>query len=525
MQTKKYDNSILLFEIIRAMSPSEQRQFQVSLSKKEGKDKPVTLAIYKSMQKLQRFDEGKYLKKLKKELSNDSQFQKLMERLSNEEAKLRDKIRRFLRDFNSKHYQHVQIKEMLIDVRLLIERGLNNQASQLIEIIREKAEAVGDTLALLEANREERTIAHARYPRASPTLNLAIERLVEERKRLLRQLTQEFDHQDVFDIFSVNIQAIRTKRLDVVPKPFRSQLDNLLNTPFSKNEDLSLFAEMRKWQVKCFLEYAISTESAPQHSEDMMKWWHDRPLYLKDQLYRYFISFNTFASAHVFADNHYEELGTVIKVVQETMSKLPVWDYIEFKHINAALFPLYLNARRLDDCLRMTQDLDAGLKNFVIPSATKVVLQYNMAIAYFFDGNFKEAALRFDQLQKADFTGLYYQIRYAVEMLGLISWFESSQIPKKNESEFIDLKYKWRKAHEFFQKQVEESNIYMKVLNYFNEVAFSNAIKQQKALKEWKAATEIYKNDNSARGLAEQTFWIESRLNGLPIRKVFTTSK
>ena len=144
-----------------------------------------------------------------------------------------------------------------------------------------------------------------------------------------------------------------------------------------------------------------------------------------------------------------------------------------------------------------------------------------MAVAHFVDGNFREAAHRFHQLKRANYTGVSPQNRYAVELLELICLFEVSSSVNQSEEEPTDLKYIWKKANGLFEQWMDDSHVYRKALTHFYTVAFSNLTEQKHSLKQWKSDIEKYKDNKEYRGIDEQLTWIESRLTRLPIRKVF----
>ena len=136
-----------LFELIHSLSPSEKRYFKVHADKYVG-------AGYKSQYEklfdaLNNWPAGEYDEKEFKKKSKGKTF---LKNLADEKAYLRDLLLKTLRNYHSENNPEAQLHEMFLNIRLLINKGLRNQAYDIIGRARKLAEETEQLSELLVIN-------------------------------------------------------------------------------------------------------------------------------------------------------------------------------------------------------------------------------------------------------------------------------------------------------------------------------------------------------------------------------------
>ena len=168
-----------LFELIHSLTPSEKRYFKVHAEKFVG-------AGYKSQYEklfdaLNNWPEGTYDEKEFKKKSKGKTF---LKNLPDEKAYLRDLLLKTLRNYHSENNTEAQLNEMFLNIRLLIDKGLRNQAYDLIG----KAQKLAEETELLSEQLMINDFLLTLYRMSPKDAEGSIVEMEEKEARILEQL-------------------------------------------------------------------------------------------------------------------------------------------------------------------------------------------------------------------------------------------------------------------------------------------------------------------------------------------------
>ena len=135
-----------LYQLIQGMSTAEKRHFKVMWGAKNKQDEePKYLQLYSLLNSMKNYDKDKL----------DARFP---DNLAAFCKKLAENIFISLRQFHSGRYKSVQIKQLLVDIKYLYERGLHLICQNKLRRVKSMAEAIDDSAALIEINKFERLL-------------------------------------------------------------------------------------------------------------------------------------------------------------------------------------------------------------------------------------------------------------------------------------------------------------------------------------------------------------------------------
>jgi hypothetical protein len=124
-----------LYDLVRSLSPSEKRYFKLHADKHSSSE--YKRHYEKLFDALNNWPEQDYDEKEFKKRNRGKSF---LKNLSAEKGYLYDLILKILRNYNSQNDPEIRLQEMIININLLINKGLKSQAYKLIE----KAQKLAD---------------------------------------------------------------------------------------------------------------------------------------------------------------------------------------------------------------------------------------------------------------------------------------------------------------------------------------------------------------------------------------------
>ena len=165
-----------LFVLIKSLSRAEKRYFTVNANAGRGGKEPSYLQLFKLMNDLEEYDDAKLKKYFPKNLSW-------------EKNNLYKLILRSMRNFRSDKSAYARIKEMIIDVQFLMERGLFEQAYKLLNKCKKLAIEYDQKADLLSINELERIALFRMQPK---DLDTKIDLLIEAQQKIQSEIGEEF---------------------------------------------------------------------------------------------------------------------------------------------------------------------------------------------------------------------------------------------------------------------------------------------------------------------------------------------
>ncbi len=217
---------------------------------------------------------GLELQSLFQELSDSSEdktiaYSKLSgPKLSKMKRGLRDKILQLMRQYHREQFEYWKSKERILDFHFLFQRGLYEQAKEVLNDLRGVAQKISDHLLLLEINYLSRLVERK-------TAKNVIPELIEESKQLLKYLEEENLAENTYDeLFELVRHNRRTSKEQISSyvKPDQTLLGKEIPT--------SPQAQRRYLQCKYIYANIIGDKHTEwEYTVNALKWWEGNALY------------------------------------------------------------------------------------------------------------------------------------------------------------------------------------------------------------------------------------------------------
>lgn len=517
-----------LTRLISIMTATERRRFSAEfrsgLHSKSGQ-LPIGLVIFQILGAMNEYDEVVFHKKLKKAIADPRQLKKVMARLPVERLYLQERLMLFLRNMNAGYYPSMQIKELLIDAKILMERGLVDLSQQALDKAREKAIETENNLALLEINREQRTLMYSQVNNIK-ALKTILSKLIGENETRFQFLKEELYYQDLYDSAAAFADKNNgaTEHEDIMNKlrqaePLLNQLDSLPNLGGYR-------------LLGAFSNLVNARNDAKMHNPYTLllaQWWEDHPQLIAENPLRYMLNVaNALTNLVTSKDNSkYISLRDKLK---KRVAMLPYQELAEFRFVNRIELFWYLNNKKMDEAYQKAKEIDAGYKKYgsLFQPSLRIAVVYNNGIAYFVNGKYEEALLVFNRLRRYAGTGERRDIIYQAELLGLICVFELSVnklTSHPDEDRHSDpLESRFRRVNRLFKGyQLAEDSYEMTLLGFHKRIMYAGGKKRKEAIAAMKQYLLPFSDDSvkMTSGATEHLAWLDSLSQSKSIRQIY----
>lgn len=517
-----------LFDLIQTMTPSERRNFVIWLGAYKGKypkKKSAREILFHAMCNLKTFDKEKLEKKLLKSFPDPLKAQNFVTRLAVEKIELNSEIRQFLRKQNAHYVISLQVRELIADAKILIDRGLPKQARKILKEAKEAAKEISYTFGILEANKEERTALHT-VVKNQEELGTVLLHLIAEAKEHLDHLGSEFLYQDLYDRMAFVRKATPTEPTDLLPIDFWEfiQKEEDGDTSGSSLPDIARLRKLQALSVYYFRRGQF--DKSFNLDEEVLKWWHDRPHIVQDNMHRYMLSLKKMVDTGIYLkkDLNFHELRTNWK---KLMAFLPTKEPSEFRFIDTPELWHALNLKRLDDAKRLSKIIEDGDIKYLTSIGGKLVNIFNIAIMYFISGDDAEAEKRFETTLMPLYNDILMDLKPHATIFSAICSYNLYMDGYENPEPILR---KIKALIEQFQKEKSNTHLIIirdylvQVLNIAAEETYRSA--QLGQMQEYlERIIGEQENKDFTTGASELLFWVKSQITGKPIRQIYLESE
>ncbi len=399
-----------LFHLIQSLSKSEKRYFTLD-AQKSGRKSSRYLELFQAINKQEAYDELSLKKKFGKSLADDK-------------SRLYEAILRSMRDYRSAKSYAARIKEMLLDAKFLYERGLYRQCEERLQLAKDLAYDLGDNLAVLEVNKEQRRLLKDTRPKG---YDEHVKRMMGEKESHLTALVEEFRYLDIHDKLLMEVirnpQRIKEQRRQEVKEEYYS----LRDAP----EPTSLQAKLRYHQSLAFL-YQILGEKREVYNEfsEVIRCWNEHPLYKQEEFYRYILDASNLL--HAAFSNPVEFLHEVPVLLENLTNENPTSYHDQkmlFQQTTIYRLLYHINTGDFKDIKSILEDIDKGLDTYNIHGGVGLGILFNASLLLFLSTNFKECNFWISKIiEGSRKTSLRQDIRDDARILQLFTAYEIGQV-------------------------------------------------------------------------------------------------
>lgn len=367
-----------IFQLIKALSPSEKRYFKVFASKhvigaKNNYEK--LFDAYDALPEEKPYDEEAFKKSLKGKSYGKN--------LAQEKKYLTELVMQSMRAYHAEKDYDGKLYDTIADIRFYFSKGLIALSAKSAEKGIEMAVEQENLTALLTLL--DYRLRISRLTNATPDADLADEKL--EKLTIERLLLERRAQRLRRTIF--NIQLTDKRKSEMVKySGLIKELEEILNNPIIT------------FKTRVFVHNAITSaysalddlDNALQAHKNYIKIWDDYPLKKQIHKHDYKVALANY-TVYLIRVEKLEELLDVI----EKLEKLEMDTEREradlFHTISSGKLIYYLNRGAEDKALSIVPDLEKGLKKYRVIFTQKVQLDLhmNIALVYFKNNKFDKA--------------------------------------------------------------------------------------------------------------------------------------
>ncbi|MCB0713268.1 MAG: hypothetical protein KDD67_13130 [Ignavibacteriae bacterium] len=405
-----------LYRLIQSMSKSEKRYFKVFAAR--GGEKKNYLLLFDAMSRQKTYDEDG--------LKHRFRDEKFVRQFSVAKNYLYNLVMRSLRQFHEHENVESRLRTMLTDVRLLIDRGLTDQALSLNERAIALAEKFEKPVLLLEALQLKESVEPGLGTSATNIVamgraqlgTIEILRDLVERKMLLYQI------------------SLPVKGGDMRKEEEWKQIEELIAHPLLSSEELSstLVGKIYyHWSHSTYSFLKVDYSEALHHVQEIVRLLEGEPDRLQDLMDFYLMGLNNALVLYrrIGEKKKFEEVIEKLRSIAEGLMK---HSHSAYKRRNAHIFAgIYIHLLAFHnsegnyrDGLALTAEVERGLTMFSshLTAAERMTFHMNLASIYFGAEDFRRALDHINQIlmeysPESD-AGTYY----AAQLVSLIVHFE-----------------------------------------------------------------------------------------------------
>ncbi len=507
-----YGDSDPLFDLVKAMTKSEKRNFKLYAKRiqKKGDDKLLFVQLFDVLDKMNEYEEPLVLKKIK--VKKGSQ-------LANLKRHLYKQVMTSLRLIHISKNIDIQIREQIDFARILYGKGLYRQSLRLLEKIKEIASKHHQDILHLEIVEFQKLIEERHITRSRSIKN-KMENLVSESERRaevnLSACTLSNLKIDIHGHYIKYGHVKNSKDTEIVQLIF----DNALNK--IQRENMSFFERVYFEQSKVWYHYILlNFPLCYRAAANWVRLFDDNPkikaedpdLYMRGIYY---------VLTCLFYMNSYDRFIEYYEKLEEFVSQHKK----ELKELSQMLAFLYLNNTKLNKYY-LEGDFEAGvatvpyilenLKKYKLLLDTHRILVFYYKISYMYVGaeKYDQALDYLNAIINLKAGHLRGDIQCYARLMRLLIHYE------KGHYDFIS--YEVDAVQRFMEKTEAFSQLPRAILRFLKQLIKTPVADHKRMFEVFKKELEILKEDYYEKRsfwYLDMLMWVESRLRGVPLKVV-----
>lgn len=488
-----------LYRLIKAMSKSEKRYFTLDAQKSGRKDTKY-LELFYTISSMDKYDEEVLKKKFPKHLSTDKAY-------------LYDAILRSMRDYRSSKSRGARIKEKLLDAKYLYERGLYDLCEESLTEAKKLSDELGDYLALLEINKEERRLVR---DAKAQNFEEELEQLTIDKEKNLSAVTEEFYHLDIQDkIFTKVVKHFQLRDAE----KRQAFLDDY-KEEFSVEEKpfLSKHSEWRFYQnAAMYYQLLGNYDKVFHYFSKALGWWDNNPKIKEEDFHIYIVAVSNYLYTCYLREK--------LELMEEVIEKLEAEKVNLSIHNKGVLFQkttiyrqiCFINLGKTKGIAKLEEDLEEGIKNFDVKESSEIVITFNMAVIFFIAEQFDNCIKWCTKIMKGIKTAARQDIQRGAYILWLFATYEQQDIDKFEAA--------YRSTYRFFNQKttLEKGRFEFQMIDLIKKIATVPLSSYNESLQDMQRYLQEVKQSEEKipLGLDELlTRWLESKTKKRPIYSI-----
>ncbi|GJM31886.1 MAG: hypothetical protein DHS20C18_08870 [Saprospiraceae bacterium] len=495
-------SNIDLYNLIKAMSKSEKRYFTLDAQKTNRKGSKY-LDLFQAIKDMDIYDEEKLKKKFGVGLPHDKIY-------------LYEAILRSMRDYRSSTSISAQIREMILDSKYLYERGLYEQCQDRLQTARDLARDLDDQLALLEINKEERSLV---WQNRKKYYEKDIDQLANQSRLIRTSFSEEMLYLDLYEDLSKLVMRQFELKDEKEKTNLREKYAEFLEK--ARGNTISSRAQRRYFQCQALYHQLLGDfDNVYKYYYMVVDWWNANPKYRDEEFYRYIVDIsNLLHACSVKGQYHY--LPDLLQTLESSSPKNIHDKGVVFQKVAIYKLMYHINSGDFEGVDLLLDKIDVGLTQFRISKGSKLVLIFNVVCLLFVFEDFKLCISWADRILKKEKTSSRQDIQRAIRIVQVIAYLEM-EMDEELESTI-------RAYQRYFQKNgLSRDAFEFRMISHLNRYYLAPLNEQKQELVNIQKYLTGLKEDKSVHipfGLDDLfSYWANARLNKQPIREVFYVS-
>lgn len=493
-----------LFELVNSLNKQEAKMIATFLEELSTEHAALQLELFRCIRKARTVDNDAIVSRLDSE--------SLIEYFSYHKGALMNHILVQLRPTvqNILFQTRTNVMNELGKIWALYEKGFEVEAIHLVDSIVNKLDADDDSsLKLLVIQEEYQMLKAASYVDRAKRL----EQLVAKRQALLRIIRNEDEldilNDKVFALYETVRQSPQEEYHQVVEQIFENRLLK------SENEALSFKSRITYNKAHLYRSSILGdVEGIVKHQERIVALWEGAPNQRANRpfVYKYALInlLNGYWRARQF--KHFEKVYKKALKVRVLNKKNEASAFVAL----SSVWLIYLmNTSKIDEAIDFEKEIQPKLQLSAKYATTGSLLnlRYNLASLLFLTGKYKRALKQFEEIayQKGNVRD---DLKGVSRVLMILCAFEHK------DSEFIVSLN--QAARRFYRKHSKLGKIRLVVFRCIDQLLNADMYNTKSVLEEaLKDVNNLIEYDSTIIGLEEVQIWLESKLQGRPIRQIW----
>ena len=482
-----------LFDLIQSLSPSEKRYITTN-AKKGAKYLELLQTIYD----MEVFDE---------ETLKDS-FGK---NLPVEKNNLYNIILKNIRNFHSEKAGSIEIKSLIIDAQLLLDRGLYEQGLKRLKKAKKLAHKYHKTIDAWEITTLEKKLLF----RINPIdLTKQIDQSLQEQNTLFNHLEQE-------KITSSLCDQVVTTFVNRIKISTEKEKEDFIEK-FPKKEWSVLTSKRAEYNLLLYQKFRATLLDDKQqvlyYCQELLNWWAINKPLIKIERRSHLLEKLNYLVACMDTKN-FKDIPPILKELETIEPETTN----EEKMLTQRLFPIkhwyYMNRGEFEKAKTEYQKIEKQLSELII-AEKRVIITVNHAISLFILEDYKNCILYLDSILTSKRVEIRTGIQLMARSLKCLAWYELK------EEEGFDSSY--RAARRYLTAVSDEmKDIEGAFLSLVRRLNNSTEREKKEVIQEiYLFLSEAKNNPNLVHwlGLNEYSLWIESKIKNLKMNQIFKNS-
>jgi hypothetical protein len=469
-------------------------------------DEPKYLQLYSLLNNMKNYDKDKL----------DARFP---DNLAAFCKKLAENLFISLRQFHSGKYKSVQIKQLLVDIKYLYERGLHLICHNKLRRVKSMAEDIDDSAALIEINKFERLLYKFIRDGKKPDEEI-FDQAKTDKEAILNSLRDEFNYFDIYDELFPLVKEYYV-------------LDEQGQKDLKEKYDESLFYEdkvpenpsaARRFYLTAALYYQLLADETKVlfFFSKVLNWWTTNSVMRDEAYYSYIIDLSNFLGPclnnrnYNFARKILLELKEIYETLKGKNTQNEHTISLAFQKNFIHWLRYHLSQNEFHEALLLVPKIEAGLKKHKINPRSELVLLYNVTVLYFVFEKFEEAKRWVEKILKHVPSNYRKDIQLAALILNVVLVLEIGDEILTDSIALKKARYNLKKHH-----GLDKHNFEFKVLELLVKVCrlgLSDRKEHYKAFKEYMDELSSSRPEIAGQtGLEELYYWIRHKIEGKPI--------